>query len=118
MSLSIANNIKRVNITSKRQLTIPQAFYSILGFSKEADCILKDDSLIIKPVNTGDNDIISEQILEDLISKGYNGKELLDKFKYMRAQIRPAVENMLKEAHLAAEGKTEFYTIEDVFGNN
>ena len=37
---------KRVTITSKRQFTIPQKFYTDLGFDKEAVCIKGEDFLI------------------------------------------------------------------------
>ena len=118
MSLAIADNIKRVSITSRRQLTIPQAFYSLLGFGNEADCIVKDDMLILKPVKKTDGDYFSEEILAELIKKGYKGQKLLDEFKKMRSQIRPAIKNMLEEAHLAALGKKKSYTKDDVFGND
>ncbi|MFZ5611846.1 AbrB family transcriptional regulator [Desulforamulus profundi] len=57
-----------------------------------------------------------EQILADLISQGLSGQELLAKFKETRRQIRPAVERLLDEARLAADGKALFSTYEDVFG--
>jgi len=56
-----------------------------------------------------------EQILEDLISQGLSRNELLEKFKEMRRQIRPAVERLLDEARHAAAGKAQFSTFEDVF---
>ena len=118
MSLSIADNIKRISITSRRQITIPQTFYSLLGFGNEADCIIKDDMLIIKPVKTSEEDDFSEQILAELIEKGYKGKKLLEEFKKIRLKIKPAVKNLLEEARLAAEGKTKFYTKDEVFGED
>ena len=45
-----------------------------------------------------------------------SGQELLEKFKAIRRQIRPAVKSLLDEAHLAAERKAPFSTYEDVFG--
>jgi len=57
-----------------------------------------------------------EQILADLISQGLSGQELLEKFKEIRRQIRPAVGKLLEEARLAAVGKAQFSTYEDVFG--
>ena len=118
MSLSISENIKRISINSRRQLTIPQAFYSLLGFGREADCIVKDDMLIIKPIKSFDEDTFSEQILAELIAKGFKGQKLLEEFKKLRSQVKPAVKNLLKEAHLAAEGKTKYYTKNEVFGKN
>ena len=37
---------KRVTITSKRQFTIPQKFYTELGFDREAICTIGNGMLI------------------------------------------------------------------------
>ena len=45
-----------------------------------------------------------EQILNDLINQGLTGQELISAFKENKSKIRPAVVNMLKEAHDIAHG--------------
>ena len=79
---------KKVSISSKRQITIPQ--------------------------NTSGE--FAEQVLADLIRQGYSGEELLEKFKQTQRKIRPAVEAMLAEADRVAESKSGGYSLEDVFG--
>ena len=108
---------KRVTITSKRQLTIPQKFYSALGFEREAICTLGDGMLIIQPASyePGGGEF-AEQILTDLIAEGYSGQDLLDEFKTRQAKIRPAVEVMLEAAKAAANEVGEYYSFDDVFG--
>ena len=34
---------KVLSISSKRQITIPQKFYQLLGFGDEAECVLRDN---------------------------------------------------------------------------
>jgi len=51
-----------------------------------------------------------------LISRGFSGKELLQKFKEIRRQIRPAVESLFEEAAAAVRGETPYFTYEDIFG--
>ncbi|AFV10675.1 hypothetical protein Tph_c04320 [Thermacetogenium phaeum DSM 12270] len=106
---------KRISVSKKRQITIPIEFFNRLGIEKEVECYLQNNAIVIRPVreNTGEFD---EQILADLISQGLSGTELLEKFKEMRRKVRPAVERLLDEAHLAAAGKARFFTYEDVFG--
>lgn len=113
------NNIeqKRVTITSKRQFTIPQKFYTELGFDKEADCILGEGMLIIKPASVYSGGEFDEQILEELVAEGYSGKQLLKEFKARRAKIRPAVEALLEEAKKAVLGQGKYSTYEDIFGS-
>lgn len=105
---------KRISVSQKRQITIPIEFFKSIGIDKEVDCYLQNNSIIIRPAheNMGEFD---EQILADLISQGFSGQKLLARFKEERHKIRPAIENLFKEAHLAAEGKVPFSTYEDVF---
>ena len=107
---------KRVSITSKRQFTIPQKFFTQLGFGKEAFCTLGDGMLIIQPARQTDDGEFSEQILADLVSEGFTGKALLEEFKSRRKKIRPAVESMLAAAKAAALGNGEYSTYGDIFG--
>ena len=114
---NVLNEQKRVSITSKRQFTIPQKFFSALGFDKEAICTLGDGMLIIQPaapINSGE---FSEQILAELIEEGYSGKKLLDEFKKRQARIRPAVESLIEEAKLVAQGKGDYSSYDDIFGS-
>lgn len=109
---------KRVTITSKRQFTIPQKFYTELGFDREAVCTMGEGMLIIQPaVNVSGGNEFAEQILEDLIAEGFSGQELLDEFKTRQAKVRPAVERMLEAARTVALGVDEYATYEDIFGS-
>lgn len=108
---------KRVTITSKRQLTIPQKYYVDLGFDKEAICIKGEDYLIIRPAAPVSGGEFAEQILADLIAEGLSGQELLTEFKTRQAKVRPAIETMLEEAKQVAQGVGEYSTYEDIFGS-
>ena len=107
---------KRVTISSKRQFTIPQKFFTELGFDKEAICTLGDGMLIIEPAKPTYGGEFAEQILAELIKEGFSGDALLKEFKARQAKIRPAVEAMLEEAKAVAEGEADYSTYEDVFG--
>lgn len=107
---------KKVSISSKRQITIPQKFFTLLGFNTEAECIMRGNELVLRPVKENISGEFAEQILADLIRQGYSGEELLEKFKQTQRKIRPAVEAMLAEADRVAESKSGGYSLEDVFG--
>lgn len=106
---------KRIAVSQKRQITIPVDFYNEIGIENEVECYVRDNAIVIRPVRDN-GDAFSEEILGDLIAQGFSGDELLSKFKNMRRQVRPAVEEMLAEAELAADGEAPFSTYEDVFG--
>lgn len=107
---------KRVSISAKRQITIPQKFFTMLGFGTEAECSVRGNELVIRPAKTNTGGEFAEQILADLIAQGYSGNELLERFKQMQSQIRPAVESMLGQAEQAANDRSEYASYEDVFG--
>ncbi len=115
-SLKTTPEQKRVTISSKRQFTIPQKFFTELGFDREAICTLGNGMLIIEPARSENGDEFAEQILSDLIAEGYSGQELLAEFKSRQSKVRPAIEKMLKAAKDAANGIGEYYSYEDVFG--
>ena len=89
---------KIISVSVKRQLTIPQKYFDALGFTNEAECILHKGGLLVRPVRATDGGEFSEQILADLISQGYEGNVLLEKFKEYSRAVRPAVEKMIKES--------------------
>lgn len=105
---------KTIHISGKRQITIPQKYFEALGFGKEAECILQDSMILIKPVSKNTGGEFADQILADLIAQGYSGELLLKKFKEEQKKVRPAVEKMMQKAKEAAEGKGEFMTYDDI----
>lgn len=108
--------MKKIAISAKRQITIPQKFFSTLGFDTEAECMIRGNELVIRPVKTSAGGEFAEQILTDLIKQGYSGDELLFRFKEAQSQVRPAVEGMLEEAKRAATAESPFASYNDVFG--
>ncbi|WP_214658900.1 AbrB/MazE/SpoVT family DNA-binding domain-containing protein [Candidatus Formimonas warabiya] len=96
------NERKRITVSQKRQITIPKKFFQMLGISDEVECFIKNNSLIIKPVHREYSGEFAEEILQDLISQGLSGQELLEKFREINKKVRPAVEALIAEADRAA----------------
>jgi len=109
---------KRINISSKRQITIPAKFFRALNLDKELECIYYDDMLILTPIKKEDS-AFSEEILKDLIEQGYSGEKLLAEFKKINRKIRPAVEKLIEEADEIAKVASSNYVdlTDDIFGD-
>jgi len=107
---------KIISVSVKRQLTIPQKYFDTLGFSNEAECILQDDGLLIRPVHVVGGSDFSEQILADLISQGYEGQELLEKFKEYTKAVRPAVIKLLNDNETFAKSGEGRIPMDELFG--
>ncbi len=116
MKGSIPMEMKKVSISAKRQITIPQKFFAMLGFDTEAECMVRGNELVIRPVKTNAGGEFAEQILADLVSQGYSGTELLDRFKKAQKEVHPAVEAIMMEAERVAASESEYASYGDVFG--
>jgi len=108
---------KIINVTGKRQITIPLRFYEKLGFGKEIECSLADDAIVLRPLAHADDNFTME-ILKDLVSQGYSGDKLLEKFAEQRAKIKKAVKIIIDEADEIAAGKRKSITTKDIFGED
>ena len=106
---------KIINVTGKRQITIPLKFHEKLRFGKEIECVLVDDAIVLRPLVVADDSFTTE-ILKDLVSQGYSGDELLKKFAQQRAGIKRAIGIVISEADEIAEGKRKGATTKDIFG--
>ena len=112
---SIPIEMKKISISEKRQITIPQKFFTMLGFGTEAECTVRGNELVIRPAKENAGGEFAEQILADLIAEGFSGDELLTRFKKAQRGVRPAVEAMLAEAAQAATSKSGYATYADIF---
>ena len=106
---------KIINVTGKRQVTIPLKFYERLRFGKEVECFLTDDAIVLRPFSNSDDGFTME-ILKDLVSQGLSGDELLERFAQQRANIKKAIGMLTDEADEIAEGKRKSATTKDIFG--
>ncbi|MCL2082547.1 MAG: AbrB/MazE/SpoVT family DNA-binding domain-containing protein [Oscillospiraceae bacterium] len=107
---------KRIAVSGKRQITLPVEFFNQVGIDTEVECYVQSGAIVIRPVRESGGEF-AEQILADLISQGFDGQNLLEKFKEVSRKIRPAVENLLEEADAIAAGKAPYDTMEGVFGS-
>lgn len=94
---------KRITISSKRQITIPQKFYTELGFENEAICIMCDGYLILQPVKKESDEVLADHILSELIIEGFSGQKLLDEFRKRMTKIKPAMEELLEDSKFVAK---------------
>ncbi len=109
---------RRINISSKRQITIPSKYYNSLGMDKELDCIYAKDMLILLPVKKEDS-YFAEEILQDLIAQGFSGEKLLSEFKKINRKVRPAIKKLIEEAdEIAKKASVDYIDLtEEIFGD-
>jgi len=106
---------KIISVSGKRQITIPQKYFDTLGFNNEAECVLQDGCIMLRPVQDKGGSEFSEQILADLIGQGFAGDELLQKFKQESKKIRPAVEKMIAEVDILVKKGEGRLSMDELF---
>lgn len=89
---------KRIPVSPKRQVTIPKKYADQLNITHEVECFVRNGEIVIRPVRQQTDAVFADLILEDLIKQGLSGEQLLEQFRYMQSQIRPAVEQLIEEA--------------------
>lgn len=87
---------RRVRVSQQRQLSIPKDFYQALGLSDEAVLEFTGKEIIIRPATFEEVDF-SEDILQDLITQGFSGQELLQQFKKAKSQVPAALHALEQE---------------------
>ena len=107
---------KIISVSMKRQITIPQKYFDTLGFDNEAECVLKDGYIILRPIQDRGGNEFSEQILADLIAQGLSGDMLLEKFKQESKKIRPAVERVIAETNALVKSGKGKASLDELFG--
>jgi hypothetical protein len=106
---------KIISITGKRQLTIPLKFYVKLGLGKEVECFIEKNALVIRSLSKDDG-AFSVEILKDLVSQGYSGTELIEKFTEESQNMKTAIGALLTEGGEIASGKKKGASMKDIFG--
>lgn len=86
-----------IKITSKRQLTIPKAFFDYLGIEETVHAYLLDNGILIKPEqkkSIQDQDI--QTILQNVMSEGFSGDELADEFSRRVKEYNRFLDNRIE----------------------
>lgn len=123
MNLNISNKFgklenirefKNIKITSKRQLTIPKAYFDYLGIDDSVQAFLLDDGILLKPEKKqSTQEIDIEIILRNIMKDGYTGDELVDEFsrrvksynKVLNRRIEGFLNDLTSDTVSEAEGE-------------
>ena len=114
----LAMEWKRGRVSGKRQITIPQKFFEQVGIQNEVEFSVKDQYILIRPVKEHTNsDQYADLILADLIKEGYQGDELLAKFREKQTGLLEAVQHLIHESHKAAQQRDNDDQTQELFGD-
>ena len=105
-----------INVSQKRQITLPLKYYQALGLGDQVECSFEDGAIIIRPISKNGGEF-SVEILKDLVAQGLSGDELIAKFTEQSQRIKTAIGQMLKDADDLVIGKSKSASVSDIFGD-
>jgi bifunctional DNA-binding transcriptional regulator/antitoxin component of YhaV-PrlF toxin-antitoxin module len=87
-----------IKITTKRQLTIPKAFFDYLGIEETVHAYLLDDAILIKPAQKKSvQEMDIEKIVRNVMNEGYSGDDMAEEIAYRIKQYNEHVERRINE---------------------
>jgi hypothetical protein len=108
-------NRKIISISAKRQLTIPQKYFESLNFSNEAECILQNGGIFIRPIRDQGIGEFAEEILSDLIAQNLEGQELLTEFKKQKRMLQLAAKDLIADVDEFAKSGDGHLSFDELF---
>ena len=111
-----------IKVSSKNQITIPSAARKRYEFGDYALCTFTDEGILLQPIELADNsDDLTLQLLRYLINEGYEGDELLEKYKEMKPNFIDFAGKILEAEKSIEAGQTTTYatirsTLKDKYG--
>lgn len=119
-----AREYRDIKITSKRQLTIPKAFFDYLGIEDTVHAILLDDGILIKPAQKKSvQEMDIEKIIRNVMDEGHTGDKLADEIAYrikeynelLNRRIEGFLDDMTSDTVPDDQGDVEFNGLEIFF---
>ena len=89
-AMSTAGGTRRAKISSQMQVRIPRDLYERYGFGSEAEVVATETGVEFRPVKTESERCAD--LLEQLVSQGLSGEELVRRFRSESAQQGADVE--------------------------
>ena len=95
--LGNAREYRDIKITSKRQLTIPKAFFDYLGIEETVHAYLLDDAILIKPAQKKSvQEIDIEKIIRNVMNEGYSGDALAGEIAYRIKEYNEQIDRRIE----------------------
>lgn len=93
-----AREYRDIKITSKRQLTIPKAFFDYLGIEETVHAYLLDDAILIKPAQKRTvQEIDIEKIIRNVMNEGYSGDAMAEEIAYRIKEYNGLIDRRIEE---------------------
>lgn len=92
-----AREYRDIKITTKRQLTIPKAFFDYLGIEETVHAYLLDDAILIKPVQKKSvQEVDIEKIIRNVMKEGYSGDAMAEEIAYRIKQYNELIDRRIE----------------------
>src|SRR5690625_7473633 len=81
--------IKQIKVSDKRQITITKRFKDKLGVDQEVICELRGNEIVLQGIPQ--NEVLYEEILEDLVTQGFEVKRLVRELQMKKYKVQQPI---------------------------
>lgn len=122
-NLGDVREYRDIKITSKRQLTIPKAFFDYLGIEETVHAFLLQDGILLKPEQKKSvQEMDIEAMLRNVMNEGFSGDELADEFarrvkeynKFLDSRVEEFLNDMTSK-EVSEDGEGDDFNGLDIF---
>lgn len=92
-----AREFRDIKITTKRQITIPKAFFDYLGIEETVHAYLLDDGILIKPAQKKSiQEMDIETIVRNVMNEGFRGNAMADEIAYRIKEYNESMDRRIE----------------------
>lgn len=105
-----------VKASADGSVTVPKSLCEQIGVIANAECIIRNNEIIIRPCRDGTGDSIEGLLIKELMSKGYGYDALEEEYDRVRPVFYAATKRTAEISRSAFENNTELCGTEELLG--
>lgn len=105
-----------VKASADGSITVPKSLCEQIGVVTNAECIIRNNEIIIRPCRDGTGDSIEGLLIKELMSKGFSYDALEDEYDRVRPRFYAATKRTADKIRSAFENNEDLCGIEELLG--
>ena len=105
-----------VKASADGSITVPKSLCEQIGVTANAECIIRNNEIIIRPCRDSTGDSVEGLLIKELMSKGFSYDALEDEYDRIRPRFYAATRKTADRSRSAFENNEELCEIEELLG--
>lgn len=105
-----------VKVSADGSITVPKSLCEQIGAVANAECIIRNNEIIIRPCRDGTGDSIEGLLIRDLMSRGFSYDALEEEYDRVRPRFYAATKRTAEKSRAAFENGGGLCAAEELLG--